>query len=223
MATCRHHNWAIRLDASPLGFGKLAAHGHGDALHVSIWDGPRALVIDPGTGGYFAAKELRAKLAAWEAHNGPQPVGGFKTPRRAGTFLWMGSHASPTLCLNETGACARYVHEDHDLERSVEVDDSGVIRILDRHHGSGALRTHWHFAPGCLVSLDDSEPGLIWISRDGHRWSARFSCDSGSCDLRLGDGVASRAFGRTDTCRVLEVIAMSAIRSEWRRGAPTHS
>jgi hypothetical protein len=217
MASCNHDGWTVRLDASPLGFGKLAAHGHGDALHVSIWDGPRALLIDPGTGGYFGAKELRTKLAAWEAHNGPQPVGGFQTPRRAGTFLWMGTHDLPSLSRGEENVCAEYRHEGHALARSVETNVPGEIHIIDRHHERGALRTRWHFAPECRVSLDSAETGTVRIEREAKHWNVRFFSDGGTCDLTLTDGTASRAYGRTESCCVLEVIAVGAIRSEWRR------
>jgi hypothetical protein len=217
MAACEHHGWKIRLDASPLGFGRLAAHGHGDALHVSLWDGPHALVIDPGTGGYFGANELRAKLAAWEAHNGPQPVTGFHTPKRAGVFLWMGAHQRPGLGARDTEARAQYQHENHEFERSVQVTEPHAIQIVDRNLAGGQLRTRWHFAPECAVTLADNAHGLVLVQRGAQRWSVRFSTDDISCRLALSEGIASRAYGRTETCRVLEVTGAGAIHAEWRR------
>ncbi len=91
MAVLDAKGWKVRVDASPLGFGAMAAHGHGDALHVSLWDGDVAVLIDPGTGGYYGMKKERTALAAWDAHNGPQPVQGFQTPRRLGAFSPAGS------------------------------------------------------------------------------------------------------------------------------------
>ena len=64
MAVCELHDWVLRLNAGPTGYGSLAAHGHCDALHLSIWDGTQALVIDPGTGSYYGMKERRAELAS---------------------------------------------------------------------------------------------------------------------------------------------------------------
>ena len=37
IATCRSGDWSLRWDLSPLGYLKPAAHGHLDALHLSIW------------------------------------------------------------------------------------------------------------------------------------------------------------------------------------------
>ena len=42
----------------------MAAHGHLDVLHVSLWLRGVAMVIDPGTGAYHADKQLRNWLAS---------------------------------------------------------------------------------------------------------------------------------------------------------------
>ena len=52
-AVCWTGDWQLRWDLSPLGFLDPAAHGHLDALHVSLWLRGIALVIDPGTGAYL--------------------------------------------------------------------------------------------------------------------------------------------------------------------------
>src|SRR5262249_43984751 len=46
VAVRQEGQWQLRMDASPLGYRKTAAHGHLDALHVSIWLRSVALVID---------------------------------------------------------------------------------------------------------------------------------------------------------------------------------
>jgi hypothetical protein len=66
----REGDWTLRWDLSPLGLGTMAAHGHLDALHVSLWLRGVAMVIDPGTGAYYAGKQLRNWLGSREAHNG---------------------------------------------------------------------------------------------------------------------------------------------------------
>ena len=89
-------DWTLRWDLSPLGYLSTAAHGHLDALHLSIWYRGVAFVIDPGTGAYYADAAVRARLASWEAHNGPHP-GGASFPKRLGTFLWGEPHATPLV------------------------------------------------------------------------------------------------------------------------------
>ena len=93
-ALWRRDGWVVRLNVSPLGYLKTAAHGHVDALHVSIWHDGVALVVDPGTGAYYGNgnESLRAWLASPGAHNGPFPELA-TAPQRLGTFLW----GSPTI------------------------------------------------------------------------------------------------------------------------------
>lgn len=90
----RDGEWTVRWDLSPLGLGSMAAHGHLDALHVSLWLRGVAMVIDPGTGAYHADKKLRNWLAAREAHNCPDPTG-IVFPSRLGPFLWERHHDQP--------------------------------------------------------------------------------------------------------------------------------
>src|SRR5690242_6765003 len=85
MALCESGFWFLRWDLSSLGYLKTAAHGHLDALHLSIWFKGVAIVIDPGTGAYYADRQLRNWLASGEAHNTPLPDDGLGL-RRLGPF-----------------------------------------------------------------------------------------------------------------------------------------
>jgi hypothetical protein len=86
-ALYRQNDLILRWDLSPLGYLKTAAHGHLDALHLSVWVRGVAMVIDPGTGCYYADKRRRAWLASRAAHNAPNPEG-VDHPQRLGPFLW---------------------------------------------------------------------------------------------------------------------------------------
>ena len=63
---------------------------------LSIWKNGVAMVIDAGTGAYYADENLRNWLASRPAHNGPLPDGE-DWPRRLGTFLWAENHEAPLL------------------------------------------------------------------------------------------------------------------------------
>ena len=93
---CETGFWWLRWDLSPLGYLATAAHGHLDALHLSIWFKGVALVIDPGTGAYYAEPALRAWLASRAAHNVPCPTGP-EQPHRLGPFLWAENHRAPSV------------------------------------------------------------------------------------------------------------------------------
>jgi hypothetical protein len=214
MAACEHDGWKLRLDGSPLGYGAMAAHGHCDALHVSIWDGPHALVIDPGTGGYFGMKEKRAALAAWPSHNGPQPTGGFHTPRRMGAFLWSDHHVPPRLeASHSAGVTARMQHEGGHFTRAVELSANGTILVSDCTHGNGRWTVNWFLAPDCRVITS----GLHAFSllRGGRTWNVAFSGEGIISEVRSGE--ASGRYGQFENCAVLQVSASSRLQSAWSR------
>jgi hypothetical protein len=214
MAAVTHDGWKARLDASPLGYGSMAAHGHGDALHLSLWDGPDALLIDPGTGGYFGMKEQRAKLAAWESHNGPQPVGGFRTPTRMGAFLWSEHHAKPELYTDgERRAQARLRHEGCDLARQVEIGEQGEVSVRDTVQGCAAFSVHWHFAPGCLIS--EAGPARWLVTRGDRRWRVDFQGDPPRCESL--EGACSRRYGQFESHAILKVTAERFVVAVWSR------
>lgn len=210
MAVIERDGWKVRVDASPLGFGRLAAHGHCDALHVSIWDGQHALVIDPGTGGYFESKELRADLASWNAHNGPQPAGGFRTPRRAGTFLWAEPHARPVPACGDDSLRITFNHEGVQLIRTVRID-RGLVMIEDSISSHEAIRARWTFAPGQEV---EKSKNAISISRDGKVWHLETSGDAAVTTESV-----SRSFGSLESTAALEVTGSHKIMLSISRGA----
>ena len=42
------------MDVGPLGYLAIAAHGHADALAITLAHDGRELVVDPGTGSYYS-------------------------------------------------------------------------------------------------------------------------------------------------------------------------
>ena len=215
LAVCEMSDWVLRLDASPLGYGSMAAHGHCDALHLSVWDGAQALVIDPGTGGYYGMAERRAALASWQAHNGPQPEGGFQTPRRTGTFLLTSHHPVPeVLRISPSRIKAQFKHEGRDFSRFVDVSGAGILTIEDQAVGEEPFRVTWTFAPECQVSGGNL---LVYkVRRGGKAWWLELS----GVELlshRLGETMVSRRYGQLEPAPTLEVVARGALMSEWRR------
>lgn len=201
MAVAAVNGWKVRLDASPLGFGALAAHGHGDALHASVWDDGEALLIDPGTGGYYGHKELRAELAAWTAHNGPQPVRGYQTPRRMGAFLWMQHHAAPSVKAGESSLEATFGHEGHSFQRSVSIQD-GTVTVQDAEAGGQAFNVRLIFSPQCQVLPASPEDGADWVIRRGaKRWLLKAEV-SGQREA-LTECRVSSAYGSIETASCL--------------------
>jgi hypothetical protein len=141
-----------------LGYLRTAAHGHLDALHLSIWHRGVAVVIDPGTGAYYGDAELRARLASREAHNGPCPDGDHG-PRRLGPFLWSKQHPQPRWRLIEVEGTQIVRGElrvpggmlGRRVRRLTDPDGWEVTDEYAREEGSSRFGVFWQFGPGAIV------------------------------------------------------------------------
>jgi hypothetical protein len=164
-------DWTLRWDLSPLGYLTTAAHGHLDALHLSLWFKGRALVIDPGTGAYYGDPRLRAHLASGEVHNGPRPRP-LDFPRRLGPFLWSEHHAPPRLKRADAASItAELTLPIGRVERTViRLDNADGWRVDDDFEpGSpqeeGWFTVFWHFAPGW--KLEQRSDRIFTVTREG--------------------------------------------------------
>ncbi|MFN7140561.1 MAG: heparinase II/III family protein, partial [Limisphaerales bacterium] len=150
IAVNRTDDWFLRFDLSPLGYLSTAAHGHLDALHLSIWFKDVALIVDPGTGAYYADKELRSYLASWNAHNPPHP-GDLNFPKRLGPFLWSEHHARPEWESEADALIGSLKLPSARLQRNIRKLQNGW-QVEDACHGGENFVVHWQFAPGTALT-----------------------------------------------------------------------
>ena len=196
----------VRWDLSPLGYLSTAAHGHLDALHLSLWLGGVALVVDPGTGACYADRELRVWLSSGPAHNGPRPEG-VESPRRMGPFLWAGHHARPKFQATGLVGAAELDLGGTRIWRRISAMDGGGCEVEDdcfrRDGRSAPFTVRWQFAPGSLVrELDErrfsvARAGAAITVQVGHNWAA----------TALGVGIVSPAFRKACPAPFLELTA----------------
>jgi hypothetical protein len=153
------------VDAAPLGYLALAAHGHADALSLVLSVGGFPVLVDPGTYSYDPQSKWRDYFRGTSAHNTvrvdyqDQSVSG-------GAFLW-NRHAVARCVAFDVGAEEQRVLAEHDgyrrlpdpvlhrreviyrpAARLVTVTDE--IRCAAPHH----IEIFWHFADECRVSLN---------------------------------------------------------------------
>ncbi|MCG2578613.1 heparinase II/III family protein [Dechloromonas sp. XY25] len=164
----------IRLvaDAGPLGFGRLAAHGHADALSFTLSVGGREFLIDPGTYAYHTEAEWRHYFRGTAAHNTAR-VDDEDQSVPGGNFMWL-RHAN-AQCSDWQSTPDKDICEGwHDgyrrladpvvHQRRITLDKAARrIDIEDRFHMRG-----WH-----LVELffHCSEQCRIEATADGYRLS----------------------------------------------------
>ena len=80
----------IRLvaDAGPLGYQRIAAHGHADALSFTLSVGGEEFLIDPGTYAYHTQGAWRDYFRGTSAHNTLR-VDGEDQSQPGGNFMWL--------------------------------------------------------------------------------------------------------------------------------------
>ncbi|HET6602949.1 MAG TPA: alginate lyase family protein, partial [Xanthomonadaceae bacterium] len=80
----------IRLvvDAGPLGFPSIAAHGHADALSFTLSVGGLEFLVDPGTYAYHTQNEWRRYFRGTAAHNTVR-VDARDQSESGGKFMWL--------------------------------------------------------------------------------------------------------------------------------------
>lgn len=165
------------MDAGPLGYLSIAAHGHADALAFTLNVGGEPVIVDPGTGAYHADPAARAYFRSTRAHN-TVTVDGLDQSQPAGVFLW--THHARTRIL-EWGSGR--IEAEHDGYRRLSdpvthrrvaqwVDDALVIADELDAQGEHEYEFRLHFSPRCRVAVGDEEFVVQWdggqmrISRD---------------------------------------------------------
>jgi hypothetical protein len=116
LAVLRQGETRTTVDVGALGYLRIAAHGHSDALHVTVVDRGEELVVDPGTGSYFGKPEWRAAFRGTGFH-ATVCVDERDQSEPGGPFLWS-SHARTRVALIE-------------LERGVVVAEHDGYERLD--------------------------------------------------------------------------------------------
>ncbi len=165
------------VDAGPLGYLSIAAHGHADALSVVLSVGGEEVLVDPGTYAYHTAPQWRRYFRGTRAHN-TVLVDERDQSDQSGNFMWS-RHAN--------ARCTEFIDElpvqhfagEHDgyqvlrdpltHRREIQYDASKrTFTIIDtlacksRH----TVRLHWHCAEALQPVLTDKE---VILATDRHR------------------------------------------------------
>lgn len=189
----------LTMDIGPLGHLSIAAHGHADALAVTLAYEGRDVIGDPGTGSYYAEPSWRSMFRGTRVHataavdDADQSVPG-------GPFLWV-RHAITTA--RSVDIARGVVDAEHDgytrlpqpvVHRRwlIAPPDAGTMAVVDLFTGSGAhrFRTTWPLHPrleavteGTRVQVIDAGAPILSVTTVATvtltSWSVRGDTDSG--------------------------------------------
>jgi len=219
------------VDAGPLGYTRIAAHGHADALSFTLSVGGHELLVDPGTCAYHTQERWRAYFKGTGAHNTVR-IDGCDQSQSGGNFMWL-RHARAGCSLWLSSAERDSFEGWHDgysrLEdpvkhrRLVELDKRARrLRIEDSLEMASEheIELFFHCAEDCTVS---PVAGGYRIEREGA--AIELILPEGPSEVLRGSlapigGWVSRAFDRrlpssTIVWRTRQ-FAPSVLRSEIR-------
>jgi hypothetical protein len=78
----------VIADAGSLGYLSIAAHGHADALSITLSVGGKEFLVDPGTYAYNVERRWRDYFRGTAAHNTVR-LDGMDQSEIGGSFLWL--------------------------------------------------------------------------------------------------------------------------------------
>lgn len=176
----------VRLvaDAGPLGYLAIAAHGHADALSFTLSVSGQPILVDPGTFSY-SATPWRRYFRSTAAHN-TVVVDDRNQSQYGGSFLWL-RHASAAVETFYASGDDQTLSAHHDGYRRLSDPvrhrrtwryTSGVAHLSITDEvlcaSEHSVAIHWHFAPECIVELDQ---GAVIARRGSAR--IRLRCPQG--------------------------------------------
>ncbi|WP_419784514.1 alginate lyase family protein [Maridesulfovibrio sp.] len=155
------------VDAGPLGFTSIAAHGHADALSMVLSIGGNELLIDPGTYAYHTERKWRDYFKGTSAHNTVR-IDGLDQSVSGGNFMWT-RHANAACVSLGLSAEEDFFSGTHDgysrlddpvthsrsisfLKDGTEIEVSDSLDCSESHE----MEIFWHLAESCGVEIDDS-------------------------------------------------------------------
>jgi len=156
------------VDAGPLGYLSIAAHGHADALSIVLNVGGEEVLVDPGTYAYHTEPAWRRYFRSTRAHN-TVLVDDTDQSTQSGNFMWSRHATARCLYFGEQDNVQRFLGE-HDgygsLREPVKhqreiLYDAGrrIFMITDTLIGEGRheIGQLWHFSEHLAPILRDNE------------------------------------------------------------------
>ena len=211
------------VDCGPLGYLGIAAHGHADALALTLSIGGEECLVDPGTYSYWQEAKWRDYFRGTSAHNTVR-IDGLDQSVSGGRFLWL---------KKARAAIERMPQSPHEFDfrgshdgyerlgdpvrhmRSVRFDAaSATLSVRDeiaarKAHG---VELFWHFAPGLDTRLNSSG-----LHVRGKRFALQMHAQGADLKLELVRGNEnpplgwySRRYESRQPCDVLKISTVSS-------------
>jgi hypothetical protein len=211
------------VDCGPLGYLGIAAHGHADALALTLSVGGEECLVDPGTYSYWQEPKWRDYFRGTSAHNTVR-IDGFDQSVSGGRFMWLKKARASIehMPLSPHEFEFRGAHDGYQRladpvrhMRSVRFDAASstlVVRDEIAARKQHQVELFWHFAPGLNVRLNSSG-----LHVRGKRFALQMHAHGADLSLELARanenpplGWYSRCYESKQPCDVLKITTVSS-------------
>jgi hypothetical protein len=210
------------VDCGPLGYLGIAAHGHADALAVTLSVAGEPCLVDPGTYSYWQEQKWRDYFRGTSAHNTVR-VDGLDQSVSGGRFMWTRKAAAAIERMPESpgqfdfrGSHDGYLRLPDPVRhaRSVLFDAaSATLVVRDEMVASKAhvVEQFWHFAPGLDLVLTGN---ALRVRGKAFELQLQAGGDGLALELVRGRenpplGWYSRSYETREPCDVLKITTLS--------------
>jgi hypothetical protein len=211
------------LDCGALGYLGIAAHGHADALALTLSVAGEECLVDPGTYSYWQDQKWRDYFRGTSAHNTLR-VDGVDQSVSGGRFMWLRKASTVIERMPKSpgqfdfrGAHDGYLRLPDPVRhvRQVAFDAaSAVLTVTDRVVAKGAhqLEQFWHFAPALAVVRTENG-----VRVRGKAFELTLAVAGEALALALASGADdpplgwySRSYEAKQPCSVLKISTASS-------------
>jgi hypothetical protein len=211
------------LDCGPLGYLGIAAHGHADALSMTLSVAGEQCLIDPGTYSYWQDQKWRDYFRGTSAHNTVR-IDGQDQSVSGGRFMWLKKAVATIERMPQSphefefrGSHDGYLRLPDPVRhlRSVRFDAASATLVVrdefaaKKHHQAELF---WHFAPGLNVRLTSTG-----LHVRGKAFALQMQVGGADLKLELVRGAenpplgwASRGYEAKEACDVLKITTVSS-------------
>lgn len=211
------------LDCGPLGYLGIAAHGHADALALTLSVGGEECLVDPGTYSYWQEQKWRAYFRGTSAHNTLR-VDGLDQSVSGGRFMWLRKARAAIERMPRSPADFDF-RGSHDgylrladpvrHVRSVRFDAEAACLVVKDEVAAAKphkLEQFWHFAPGLQLALSSAA-----VQVRGKSFDMQLQVTGAGLALELVRGSEdpplgwySRSYEAKQSCDVLKITTLSS-------------
>ncbi|MFL6675817.1 MAG: alginate lyase family protein [Massilia sp.] len=211
------------LDCGPLGYLGIAAHGHADALSMTLSVGGEQCLVDPGTYSYWQDQKWRDYFRGTSAHNTVR-IDGVDQSVSGGRFMWLRKAAASIERMPQSphefdfrGSHDGYLRLPDPVRHLRSVRFDAATSTLVVRDEFAAKKPHlaeifWHFAPGLDVRLNTTG-----LHVRGKAFALQMHAAGADLKLELVRGAEnpplgwiSRCYESKEACDVLKITTVSS-------------